>query len=44
MAIKSGLCMYVRFPNWTGIVAEVKKGQLKRGGAAQKELAGGPGL
>lgn len=24
------VCVCVRFPNWTGIVVEVKRGQLKR--------------
>lgn len=43
------MCVCVRFPNWTGIVVEVKRGQLKRErewreGGTEKELAGGPGL
>lgn len=38
----------VCFPNWTGTVAEVKRGQLKKGrwpgGSTEIELAGGLGL
>lgn len=40
------ICDSVCFTNWTGIVVEVKRGQLKRErqGDAEKELAGGLGL
>ena len=39
------ICVTVLFTNWTGIVAEVKRGQSERDwGAAEKELTGGLGL
>jgi len=39
------VCVCVCFPNWTGIVAEVKRGQLSRSGAGtETEQAGGLGL
>lgn len=55
MAIKClrvSICVHmyvcVCFPNWTGTVAEVKRGQLKKGrwpgGSTEIELAGGLGL